>query len=96
MQYFCYGNGLAAVIGTKYGKYRFRNGKSVLGVATMFISSLIISLILLGIYQTPHFILYACAVTSVATILEYLTTKGYDNLTVPLGTSLFYYLLIMI
>jgi phytol kinase len=91
-----YGDGLAAVIGTKYGKHKLKNGKSLEGSLTMFVTSLIVSLVLLGISSVPNVIIYSLAIASIATIIEYFTTRGLDNLTVPLGASLFYYLLTLI
>jgi phytol kinase len=91
-----YGDGLAAVIGTKYGKHKLKNGKSLEGSLTMFVTSLVVSLILLGISSVPNVIIYSLAVASISTIIEYFTTRGLDNLTVPLGASLFYYLLTLI
>jgi phytol kinase len=91
-----YGDGLAAVIGTKYGKHKLKNGKSLEGSLTMFIASLVVSLVLLGISSVPNVIIYSLAIASISTIIEYFTTRGLDNLTVPLGASLFYYLLTLI
>jgi len=90
-----YGDGLAAVIGTKYGKHKLLFGKSYEGTITMFLSSLVVAMIVLSIYQVEGFILLSIGVAFIASIVELITRRGLDNLTVPLITSfafLIYYL----
>lgn len=91
-----YGDGLAAVIGTTYGKHKLPNGKSIEGSLAMFFSSFIVAAILLYISSISGFIYYALGVAFIATLIEYFTPHGFDNLTVPLGSSLVYYLLSLI
>lgn len=90
-----YGDGLAAVVGKKYGKVQLRNGKSLEGTFTMFVSSFVVALVLFTIY-TPSVFYLAIPVAIIATVIELYTPKGLDNLSVPLGTSLFSYLLLII
>jgi phytol kinase len=90
-----YGDGLAAVVGTKYGKVKLRNGKSLEGTFTMFVSSFIVAIVLLTMYAPSVFYL-AIIVAIAATLIELYTPKGLDNLTVPLGTSLLTYILLII
>ncbi len=91
-----YGDGLAAVIGTSYGKHKLPNGKSIEGSLTMFITSFIVATLLLALSSVSGYIFYAFGVAVIATLVEYFTTKGLDNLTVPLASSFFYYLLSLI
>ena len=91
-----YGDGFAAIIGGKYGKNKFRvlgNQKSIEGSLAMFVFSFIVSLVILSIFNPANVILLSLVLASVSTILEAYSPYGLDNLTVPLGTSLVYYLL---
>ena len=91
-----YGDGFAAIIGGKYGKNKFKilgNEKSVEGSLAMFLFSFIVSLVILSIFNPMNAILLSLILALVSTILEAFSPYGFDNLTVPLGTSLVYYLL---
>ena len=80
-----YGDGLAALIGSKVGKHKyiaFGATKSYEGSFVMFITVLIIALILS--YSLPIALFLALC----ATILEPVTPLGLDNLTVPIITAL--------
>lgn len=91
-----YGDGLAAVIGKKYGKKDIGNDKSLIGVVTMFTVSLIVSSLIIGFREGIGFIWIAVVIALAASLIEYLTPKGLDNLSVPMGTSLIYYLLLLL
>lgn len=91
-----YGDGLAAVVGKRFGKMQytvFGNTKSFLGSLTMFLVSFVVCAIILYIV-TPLFMgtvfLQALILSLIATIVEALTPLGLDNLTVPLLTFLVY------
>lgn len=91
-----YGDGLAAVIGVKYGKHKFEvlgNKKSFEGSLTMFIFSFIVSVVILCIFNPINIVLSSLILALVSTFLEAYSPYGLDNLTVPLGTSLVYYLI---
>lgn len=85
-----YGDSTAAVIGEKYGKYKLRGNKTLIGSLTMFsISFLVLFLginFFSGLYSfNPSTRIGAVLATaSVVTIVELFTPKGYDNFTVPL------------
>jgi phytol kinase len=87
-----WGDGLAALIGQKYGQHPYEVGgikKSWEGSLTMALTSyLVSSLILFGvqgnIWQTW---LISVAIALVATGLEAFSKLGIDNLTVPLGSA---------
>ena len=94
-----YGDGFAAVIGVKYGKHKFKvlgNNKSIEGSLAMFLFSFIVSLVILSIFNPVNVVVYSLILAIVATILEVFSPYGFDNLTVPLGTSLLYYLLVIL
>ena len=94
-----YGDGFAAIIGVKYGKHKFKvlgNNKSFEGSLAMFLFSFIVALSILFIFNPVNMILYSLILAVVATILELFSPYGFDNLTVPLGTSLLYYLLVIL
>lgn len=88
-----YGDGLAAAIGSKYGKMKLRFGdgkKTVLGTATMFIVTFVIISGILTVYRPDQSLLVALFLAFVGTFLELLTPNGLDNLTLPLGISFIY------
>ncbi|MDY4799920.1 MAG: hypothetical protein SO157_11375, partial [Bullifex sp.] len=80
-----YGDGLAALIGSKLGKHKysvFGATKSYEGSAVMILTVFVICL-LLG-YSLP-----ACLIIAVVSaLLESVTPLGLDNLTVPILTAL--------
>jgi phytol kinase len=85
-----YGDGLAAVIGQRLGKRRFRvfgAEKSVAGCAAMLLVSLLACYFTAFFYglAVPPYIPAILAVF--ALILELFTPFGLDNLTVPLGVT---------
>lgn len=85
-----WGDGLAAVVGQRWGRRRFEGPggrKSVEGSATMFAVTL--AVVLLGQQLATGGVrpLWAVAVAAVATALEALSPRGTDNLTVPLATA---------
>ncbi|MBU1020823.1 MAG: hypothetical protein KJ847_06360 [Firmicutes bacterium] len=91
-----YGDGLAAVIGTKYGKHKIAFGKSIEGSLTMFLASFAVAITILLISGVPNPYLIALGVAVIASIIELVTPKGLDNLSVPLITSLALYILLLI
>jgi len=91
-----YGDGFAAVIGKKYGRKKFEvfgSKKSIIGSLTMFIATFIVCYIILSIFNPVNVLTYSFILAFFATLLELFTPKGFDNLSVPLGTSMIYYLL---
>ncbi|AFZ27622.1 dolichol kinase [Cylindrospermum stagnale PCC 7417] len=87
-----WGDGLAALIGQRFGKHKYKifgSQKSWEGSLTMtLVSYLVCSLILLGtqgnIWQTW---VISLLVAVIATALEAFSFLGIDNLTVPLGSA---------
>jgi phytol kinase len=87
-----WGDGLAALIGQRWGKHAYKLGgmqKSWEGSLVMLLASwLVSSLILLSVYGTGwQSWLIALSVAVVATSLEAFSKLGIDNLTVPLGSA---------
>ena len=91
-----YGDGLAAVIGSKYGKKDIGNGKTLLGVFTMFFVSLITASTIIMILDGIAYLWIGLSIALIATLIEYITPKGLDNLSVPIVSTLLYYVLLMI
>lgn len=91
-----YGDGFAAVIGTKFGKHKLAFGKSVEGSLAMFVASFAASAVLLGVTGYPGFMLASLVIAAIATAIELVTPKGLDNLTVPLLSSLVFYLIFLL
>lgn len=89
-----YGDGMAALIGQKYGKNKYQvlgNKKSWEGSLTMTIISVFVTLIILG-FSWQNLII-ASIVGIFATILETFSSIGIDNLTVPVISGIIAYYL---
>ena len=96
-----YGDGLAAVVGQKFGKRRpfsFAPEKSIEGSSMVLIVSFIVTAVCLYSFQgtgtlrtvSIGMIIFISILTSiVSTFIELTGEKGCDNLTLPIGSSLF-------
>jgi len=92
-----YGDGLAGVIGRKIKskEYHIGGGKKTLaGSLTMFAISLAIAAVLFFLIGTPIWYGKAILLAVIITIVEAVSIKGTDNLTVPLLASLLFGLMI--
>ena len=92
-----YGDGLAAVIGQAIKSPEFKignNKKTVAGSLAMFLVTLIILAGFFTYNKTEYSIIKSVLVASLMTIVEAVSVKGTDNLTVPLSTSLLAVLLV--
>lgn len=91
-----YGDGLAAVIGRTVKSKGYKIGKSttktVAGSATMFIVTYI--LVSIFLITTPFWYVKAIIASLIITIVEAISIKGTDNISVPLVTSAIIYLLL--
>ena len=79
-----YGDGMAALIGAKYGKHKyniFGDKKSFEGSITMFLVLILTLGIVLAYYHVSISLLVLPVVALVATVFEGITPKGLDNLT---------------
>lgn len=86
-----YGDGLAAVIGQAVKSKEFviaGNKKSIAGSLAMFCVTLIIFVGFLMYSNTDYIAIKSILVAVLMTIIEAVSIKGTDNLTVPLMTSL--------
>lgn len=86
-----YGDGLAAVIGQAVKSKEFiisGNKKSIAGSLTMFCVTLIIFVGFLVYSNSEYVAIKSILVAILMTIVEAVSIKGTDNLTVPLITSL--------
>ena len=93
----CYGDGLAAVIGKMVKSKQYTIGgdtKSIAGSLTMFI----VTLIIIGIYffyiKTELWLIKSIVIAILMTVIEAVSIKGIDNISVPLLTSLLTFLMI--
>lgn len=73
-----YGDGLSAVIGQRFQSKRLIAKKSLYGSLTMFVVSVLLSLIM------GYGLIGVLVISVISTIAELFTPKGFDNLTVPL------------
>jgi phytol kinase len=93
-----YGDGLAALVGRKWGKHPFQifqAKKSFEGSATMFIASFTVLFVYLT-YASGSVSLTLCLIIAlVATLVEAISPWGLDNILVPLITALFYFVYIL-
>lgn len=82
-----YGDGLAAVVGQNIKSKSFNifgSTKSIAGSTTMFIVSLIISVLIFAFIGVDYLIAKSILIAFIATILEAVSVKGLDNITVPI------------
>lgn len=84
-----FGDGLAAIFGKliKSKKYKvYDTEKSIAGSLTMFIVSFIIVSIYLIYINNPFWYLKGIIISLIITVLEAISIKGTDNITVPIAT----------
>jgi dolichol kinase len=99
-----YGDGLASLIGIKYGQRKytiFKDTKSYVGSFAMFIFTFLLFLVALGFYVTyggtpaPSNIIrvtvYFLCMAGIVTVVEGITPLGLDNLSVPFITAVMYW-----
>jgi dolichol kinase len=97
-----YGDGLASIFGLKFGKKKYKvlgDEKSYMGSFVMFIFTFITAIIALFYYNisiTYYVILVLLFIAFVATIVEGLTSKGLDNLTVPFVCVFIYWYIFLL
>jgi dolichol kinase len=92
-----YGDGLASLIGIKYGKRKycvFKDTKSYIGSITMFLCTyllLVIALLFYAVPMTTRVTVYLFCMSGVVTVIEGVTPLGLDNLSVPFVAALMYW-----
>jgi phytol kinase len=92
-----YGDGLASLIGIKYGERKytvFKDTKSYVGSLAMFVCTFLLLIIALLFYTVPvtgRAVAYLLCMAGVATVVEGITPLGLDNLSVPFVVALMYW-----
>ena len=91
-----YGDGFAAVFGKALGKKKLYQDKSWIGSMAMFGFSFVVALTLLIIFSGASQVFFiALFIAVIATLIELFSPRGLDNLTVPLGVFILYYLIFL-
>ncbi|MEM3421285.1 MAG: SEC59/DGK1/VTE5 family protein [Candidatus Hadarchaeum sp.] len=97
-----YGDGFASIIGVRFGRHSFQifqDKKSLEGSLAMFLTTMPMLLVNAIFYSLPitlQLLTVLFSVCLIATIIEMLTPRGLDNLTVPLiASALCWYLTII-
>ncbi len=92
-----YGDGFASIIGIRFGKKKynvFGDQKSYIGSFAMFVFTFIttvVALVYYGIALSFYLIVVLLGIALVAAIVEGLTPKGLDNLSVPFVAAFLYW-----
>lgn len=92
-----YGDGLAAVIGktVKSRTYKIKgNTKTLAGSTTMFVVTLIILFMFLKYIEAEYVLIKSIMIAVLMTLIEAVSIRGTDNITVPLVTSLLTFFMI--
>jgi dolichol kinase len=91
-----WGDGLAAVIGVRFGNQRkIYRTKTLDGLLTMFFVGVIASIIYISLlvnFQSIH-LLKICVISFFTAVIETLSPSDFDNLTIPLSITIVYYLI---
>jgi len=96
-----YGDGFASIIGTKFGKRKFNifgDEKSYIGSFSMFVFTLITMIVAVLFYEISltfqHF-MFLSLIALVGAVIEGITPRGFDNLSVPFVISFLYWFFII-
>lgn len=91
------GDGFAAIVGKSVKSFEYKIGgtkKTFAGSSAMFLISFIIISVFLVYVKIPMWFLKAVIISILTTILEAISIKGLDNITVPILTTLMVFLVI--
>jgi phytol kinase len=94
-----YGDGLASLIGSKYGKRKYvvvKDTRSYVGSMTMFLGTFVLLVVALVFYAVPLSFqggMYLLLIAGVCTVVEGATPYGLDNLSVPFVAALLYWVM---
>lgn len=97
-----YGDGFASVIGIRFGKKKYNvcgDEKSYVGSFAMFVFTFvatIVAVLYYGIDITNYLLAVLLLISLVAAVVEGITPKGLDNLTVPFSAVLIYWYLLLL
>lgn len=89
-----YGDGLAALTGMHLGKHTLINNRTVEGFTAMALFAFLALVAVAKIYGDPVTLLPFAGIALAAAIVELVTPRGLDNLSIPAVTGLLYHLLI--
>ena len=78
---------LACIVGKKIKSKRIHNGKTTIGSFFFFLSSLVISLCYLTAVRYESVVMLSLMIALTTTLAEMLSTRGTDNLTIPLSAA---------
>ncbi len=84
-------DGLAAVVGTHYGKHRYKlfdHYKTPIGTLTFFISSILVVVLIITVgmvHASSHLLMLLAVIPLAMTALENVSGYGTDNILLPLG-----------
>ncbi|MCI8362667.1 MAG: hypothetical protein HFJ41_06075 [Clostridia bacterium] len=91
-----YGDGLAAVIGKKVKSYEYKIGntkKTLVGSLTMFVITFITIAIYLGLTGINLWAIKSIVTAIILTIIEAVSIKGTDNITIPISACTLLFLM---
>ena len=91
-----YGDGLAAVIGKKVKSYEYKIGntkKTLVGSLTMFVITFITIAIYLGFTGINLWAIKSIVTAIILTIIEAVSIKGTDNITIPISACTLLFLM---
>lgn len=97
-----YGDGLASLLGVKYGLRKYRvvhDVKSYFGSFIMLFFTFILMVVALVYYAVPmvgETFMLLLGIAGIVTVIEGVTPWGFDNLTVPFSVALLYWWLIVL
>ena len=97
-----YGDGFASVIGTRFGKKKYNvcgDEKSYVGSFAMFVFTFIATIVAVlyyGVDISNYLLVVLLFISLVAAVVEGITPKGLDNLTVPFSAVLIYWYLLLL
>ncbi|OON93606.1 MAG: hypothetical protein ATN31_05720 [Candidatus Epulonipiscioides saccharophilum] len=90
-----YADGFAALIGQTIPSKRFYNNKTLAGSSTFFIITILIyHFINPPITFSYAYIIEVILVSFMLTLIEFLSSKGLDNIFIPIFSTIFYVLLV--
>ena len=91
-----FGDGFAAIVGRFFEKNNIKliNNKTLFGSLTSFILSLVVVVILNVVFNVNYSIFAIFIISISSSLLELISPKGTDNLTVPIVTAFIAYLLL--
>lgn len=97
-----YGDGFASILGLKYGKKKYKifsEEKSYVGSFVMFVmtfTTILVAILFYGILVTPYVLLVLLFITLIAALVEGLTPRGFDNLSVPFIVVFLYWIIFLV